>query len=100
MNDTVTYMTSEELAACCEALSWGPTALARATGIREITISRWFKAERHIPPPIADHIRLLAALHRANPFPDPGPHHEQAIGRADNPSDVQSAAGGVRPHSG
>jgi hypothetical protein len=102
MNDPVNYMTPEELTACCADLSWGTTALSRATGIREMTINRWFTGNRHVPPPIADHIRLLAAFHRANPFPEdlrPGERNEQAIDRTDHAGGVHDAARGVRPHA-
>jgi hypothetical protein len=102
MNAPVIYMTAEELSACCADLSWGASALARATNIRLITVNRWFNGTRRVPPPIADVIRRRAAFARANPFPEDnrtGAGHDETLDGGDNPTDLHHAAGGVRAHT-
>jgi hypothetical protein len=67
-------MSMEELHDVCDALSWGFVALARATGARESTTTRWWSGARAVPLPAAAWLRTVAAFHRANPAPIPPPY--------------------------
>ncbi len=71
---SISPMSTDELHEVAgNVLHWGKAALARATGIRETTVARWWIGTRPVPLPIAAWLRKLASYHRANPPPEASP---------------------------
>jgi hypothetical protein len=51
-----------------EAASWNTEAMSRATDINRITIQRWLKDMKPVPPDVAAHMRTVRDWHQAHPF--------------------------------